>query len=157
MTVGLVVTPSLEKSLIQRRGIVTVPDEDASVSCECVRGRPCHGIEVSKIPLEARTLESHMRVMGDRFISRMRARGAEWIGGDLKMHGPWPSYQFNQTMADVGSSLWAQAEREDDLNHALPFIIEQPTENGYSDYLLVGDFMVRNVWTEVEVPDADEG
>ena len=155
--VGLVITPSLEQSLIQRRGIVTVPDEDAKVSCQCVRGEPCHGIEVSKIPLEARTLENHMRMMGDRFIGRMRARGVEWVGGDLKMHGPWPSYQFNKTLQDVNSSLWAQAEREDDLNFVLPMVLEQPTENGYSDYLLVGDFMARNVWTEVEVPDADEG
>lgn len=145
---AIVITPSLEKSLVKRRGIVTVPDEDAKVSCSCVGGKSCDGLDVWKLPLEARTLENHMRMMGDRFVSRMKARGLEPFGG-LLLHGPWPSYEFNRTMADVESSLWKQAVREDDASYVLPFIIEQPEEGGYSDYLLVGDFIAPNVWTEV--------
>lgn len=156
MPVGLIVTPSLERSVVQRRGIVTVPDEDATASCNCVRRQPCNGIEVSKLPVHARKLELYMREMGDRFINRMRVRGYEWVGGDLRLHGPWPSFEFNQKMADVESALWKQAEREDDLSHVLPFVIEQPQPGGYSDYRLVGDFMAQNVWTEVIVND-DEG
>ena len=145
---AVVITPSLEKSLITRRGVVTVPAEDATASCECVSGKNCHGLDVWKLPLEAQTLEKHMRMMGDRFVSRMKARGLEAVGG-LLLHGPWPSYEFNRTMADVESSLWKQAAREDDASYVLPFIIEQPEESGYSDYLLVGDFLAQNVWTEV--------
>lgn len=155
MAVGLVITPSLEKSLIQRRGIVTVPDEDATISCECVSARPCNGLTVRELPLEARTLESHMRMMGDKFVSRMRARGLEWVGGDLRLHGPWPSYEFNRTMADVESSMWRQAESEDEPRHVLPMVIERAPVGGYSDYLLVGDFLATNVWTEMEESDVN--
>lgn len=151
---SVVITPALERSLVIKRGIVTVPDEDASVSCLCVRGQNCGGIVVNQLPVAASTLESYMRVMGDKFVSRMGARGLEWVGGNLRLHGPWPSYEFNKTAADMESQAWKDAEREDDLNHVLQYVIEQPVENGYSDYLLVGEFMERNVWTEVEVPDA---
>lgn len=145
----LVITPSLEKSLIQRRGIVTVPDEDAMAACLCVKGQRCAGIVVNTLPLEARTLERHLRTMGDRFISRMRVRGLEWTGGDMRLHGPWPSYELNKKLADVESQAWATAERENDMSHVLPFVIEQPEQSGYSDYLLVTDFIAQNVWTEV--------
>ncbi len=146
---ALVITPSLEKSLVTKRGIVTMPVEDATVSCLCVKGQNCNGIVVNKLPVEASVLESHMRMMGDKFIGQMGRRGLEWVGGDLRLHGPWPSYEFNKTLADVESQSWKDAEKEDDLNHVLQYVIEQPVEGGYSDYLLVGDFMERNVWTEV--------
>lgn len=150
---GLVLTPSLEKSLVTKRGIVTVPDEDATVSCLCVRNQPCPGIVVSQLPVAAATLEAHMRMMGDKFVDRMRVRGLEWVGGDLRLHGPRPSYEFNKTMADIESQAWKDAEREDDLTHVLQYVLEEPVENGYSDYYLVGDFMERNVWTEVTNAD----
>jgi hypothetical protein len=151
---SLVITPSLEKSLVTKRGIVTMPDEDATVSCLCVRGQHCAGIVVNQLPVEAALLEQHMRMMGTKFISRMQARGLEWVGGDLRLHGPWPSYEFNKTMADIESQAWKDAEREDDLSHVLQYVIEQPEQGEYSDYLLVGDFLAQNVFTEVEVPDA---
>ena len=90
-----------------------------------------------------------MRMMGDKFIGQMKSRGLEWVGGDLRLHGPWPSYEFNKTMADIESQAWKDAEKEDDLTHVLQYVIEQPVQGGYSDYVLVGDFMERNVWTEV--------
>jgi hypothetical protein len=153
--VGLVITPSLEKSLVTKRGIVTVPDEDATASCLCVSGQNCVGIIVNQLPVESATLERYMLEMGTRFISRMKARGLEPVGGDLRLHGPWPSYEFSKTAADIESQAWKDAEREDDASHALPFIIEQPVKGAYSDYVLVGDFIAPNVWTEVEVPDAN--
>ena len=111
MAVGVLVAPELEKSLVQRRGIVTVPVEDATVSCPCVMGKPCHGLLVNGLPLTARALELHMRAMGDRFIARMRVRGYEWSGKDLRLHGPWVSYEFNQRLVDVEAAIWAQAKR----------------------------------------------
>ncbi len=147
--VGLVITPSLEKSLVVKRGIVTVPDEDATASCLCVSGQNCAGIIVSQLPVESATLERYMLEMGTRFIDRMKVRGLEPVGGDLRLHGPWPSYEFSKTAADIESQAWKDAEREDDLNHVLQYVIEQPVQGGYSDYLLVADFMERNAWTEV--------
>ena len=146
---ALVITPSLEKSLVTKRGIVTIPDEDATASCLCVKNQNCHGIVVSELPVESAMLERYMLEMGTRFISRMKARGLEWVGGDLRLHGPWPSYEFSKTAADIESQAWKDAEREGDLSHALSFVIEQPVKGEYSDYLLVGDFIEPNVWTEV--------
>lgn len=152
---ALVITPTLEKSLVIKRGIVTMPDEDATVSCLCVKRQNCDGIVVDQLPVQAAVLQQHMRMMGTKFISRMGVRGLEWVGGDLRLHGPWPSYEFNKTLADVKSQAWKDAEREDDLSHVLQYVIEQPVEGGYSDYILVGEFLAQNVLTEVEVPDAD--
>lgn len=154
MAVGLIVSPELSKSLVERRGILTVPDEDATVSCPCVRRQPCNGLSVNDLPLPARSLELYVREMGDKFIDRMAVRGFEWVGGNLKLHGPWPSYEFSRNMADVESALWREAEQQEDRSIVLPFIIEQPVQGGYSDYLLVGDFMARDVLTEIEVPNA---
>ena len=154
---ALVLTPNLEKSLVTKRGIVTVPDEDATASCLCVRRQNCEGIIVKQLPVESAVLERHMTEMGTRFIDRMKVRGLELAGGDLRLHGPWPSYEFNKTLADVESQAWKDAERTGDNSYLLPFIIEQPVKGEYSDYLLVGDFIAPNVWTEVEVPDANEG
>ena len=146
---ALVITPELERSLVTKRGIVTVPDEDATVSCFCVRGQNCSGIVVNELPVEASVLEGHMRMMGTKFIGQMKRRGLEWVGGDLRLHGPWPSYEFNKTLADIESQAWKDAEQTGDLNGVLPYVIEQPTKGEYADYLLVGDFTERNVWTEV--------
>ena len=152
---ALVLTPSLEKSLVTKRGIVTVPDEDATASCLCVRRQNCPGIVVSQLPVESATLERYMVEMGTRFIDRMRVRGLELVGSDLRLHGPWPSYEFSKTAANIEDQAWKDAEREGDASYALPFIIEQPVKGEYSDYFLVGDFIAPNVWTEVEVPDAN--
>lgn len=150
---ALVLTPNLEKSLVTKRGIVTVPDEDATASCLCVRRQNCPGIIVNQLPLESATLERYMLEMGTRFLDRMKVRGLELVGSDLRLHGPWPSYEFSKTAADIESQAWKDAEREGDASYVLPFIIEQPVKGAYSDYLLVGDFIAPNVWTEVEVPD----
>ena len=152
--VGVIVTPNLEKSLIERTGIVTVPDEDATVSCSCLRGNPnCRGIRISKLPLKCRTLEQHMRFMGDKFIARMAVRGLEWVGGDMRLHGPRTSYLFNERMSDVGSPSWGEARSADDPGKALYHVFDEPDENGYSDYTLVGEFLVTNTLTEVVVND----
>lgn len=154
MSVGLIITPSLERSLVQKRGVVTVPQEDAVISCGCLLGRPCNGLALSELPLPARTLELYMREMGSRFVARMRVRGLEWVGGDLRLHGPWVSYEFNEKLVDVESSIWGQAVREDDPASVLPFVGNRDAASPYSDYVLVGDFIAKNTWTEVIVPES---
>ena len=150
MAPGVITTPSLGHSLVVRRGILTVPSEDALVSCACVTGgRSCNGLQPNQLPLNAWVLEKYVREMGTRFIERMRVRGFEWVGSELLLHGPWSSYEFNRTMVDVESSLWAEAKRLDDPSLILPLVIEQPKLGGYMDYLLVGRFLKQYVLTEV--------
>ena len=152
MTTGLVFVPHLDVTPVQRRGILTVPAEDAVVSCNYPSGLPCEGLPADNLPLAAHALGLYVYDMGKRFIDRMAARGYEWMG-NLRLHGPWPSYEFNRYLADVESSVWREAAREDDHSLVLPYVIDRAASSPYSDYLLVGDFMVRNVFTEIIVPD----
>ena len=146
----IVVAPELEISKVVRRGIVTVPEEMAKVSCDCLLRKPCSGLVT--FPLEARELELHMRGMADKFISRMAVRGFESIGG-LGLHGPWPSYEFNERLADIEAEAWKRAEREQDRSYLVPFVFERDATSPYKDYLLVGEFLKENVLTEVIVKE----
>ena len=141
-------------SKVVRRGIVTVPDELATVSCDCLRRKPCSGLAVRSLPLDARALELQMLSMGQRFTERMAVRGYELIGG-LGLHGPWPSYEFNKHLANIEADAWKQAEREQDLSHVLPFVFERDAASPYKDYLLVGEFLKENVLTEVIVKESN--
>jgi len=151
---AIVVAPELGISKVIRRGIVTVPEELATVSCDCLRRMNCKGLVVRELPLEARELELQMFSMGKRFIERMAVRGYESIGA-LGLHGPWPSYEFNKHLANIEAGAWKQAEREQDLSHVLPFVFERDAASPYKDYLLVGEFLKRNVLTEVIVKEKD--
>jgi len=148
---ALVVVPELDISKVERRGVLTVPSEDAAVSCNCTRNRPCRGLIPGKMPLEARTLERHVLEMGTRFIERMQVRGYDLLG-DLKLHGPWVSYEFNTRLADAESATWGEAmtpnsDGDDDPAKAVGFVFERAF-SPYSDYLLVGDFLKKNVLIE---------
>lgn len=147
---SIVVAPELGISRVTRRGIVTVPEEMALVSCNCLRRKPCPGL--TALPLEARELELQMLAMGQKFTERMAVRGYELIGG-LVIHGAWPSYEFNQRLVDVEAQAWKTAEKEQDLSHVLPFVFERDAASPYKDYLLVGDFLKQNVLTEVIVKE----
>lgn len=147
MGVGIVIAPDLETHLVQRRGIVTVPNEDALAACWCGARQRCPGLSLSQLPLEMRKLEIYLLEMAKKFQSRMAVRGYELVG-DLRLHGPWVSYEFNQTLADTESALWREAEKQDDLSHVLPFVHNRAF-SPYSDYLLVGDFLKEAVLTEV--------
>lgn len=127
-----------------RTAYVTVPREIAVVNCDCAYNRSCRGLEVNGLPLTARALESHLREIGYRFINRMEVRGLQYLN-DMRLHGPWVSQEFDKRMADVQSELFARAERENDLSLILPFVIEDDATSPYSDYLLVGKFIVRPV------------
>ena len=151
MSVGIVIVPALETQLVKRRGIVTVPREDALAACWCQEGR-CSGLGLDNLPLEMRKLEIHLKLMADKFTKRMAVRGYELVG-DLRLHGPWVSYEFNQALADVEATLWEEAIKSDDASLVLPFIIERNAASPYSDYLLVGNFLAKAVLTEVIVKE----
>ena len=152
---GLLVAPELERSLVWRRGILTVPKEDATISCDCVTGKPCRGLVVRDLPLEASQLQRYVQEMGTRFVDRLRVRGYDWLG-EMRLHGPWESYEFNKMAMDIESEAWKRAEEESDLSYILPFVIEKDGTSPYSDYVLLGNFLLRNVLTEVVVKEESE-
>lgn len=147
-----VVAPELGISKVVRRGIVTVPEEMAKVECSCLRREPCSGL--AELPLEARELELHIRGMADKFTRRMAVRGFELVGG-LRLHGPWPSYEFNERLANIEAEAWKRAEQEQDRSYLLPFVFERDAASPYKDYLLVGEFLKENVLTEVVVKESN--
>ena len=140
---------------VVRRGIVTVPQEMATVACDCTRNQPCKGLVVADLPLSARGLELEMRRMGTRFVERLAVRGYEWLG-ELSLHGPWLSYEFNERLADIESEAWKRAVAENDNSYLAPFVFERDAASPYKDYLLVGAFLYRNVLTEVVVKEIRE-
>ena len=156
MSTGLVVAPELDIVKVSRRGILTVPAEDATAACFCPVGQPCRGLMPNALPLTSRTLERHVLHMADRFKARLAVRGYELVEHSLRLHGPWPSYELNRRLVDVEASMWREAQRADrngDMHHEkmLEAVFERDAASPYSDYLLVGDFLKQAVLTEVIV------
>ena len=143
-------------AVTNRTAYVTVPRELATVNCDCARG-PCKGLDVNGLPLTARALELELRKIGYQFVGRMEARGLQYFN-DMRLHGPWVSKEFDKRMADVQSELFARAVTEEDPSLVLPFVIEDDAASPYSDYLLVGKFIMRPVPTPmVTVKEALHG
>ena len=150
---NIVITPDLEIGIAIQKGVVTVPYEDAIVRCNCPDRKMCAGIDVDKMPLEARTLQRHLYMMGQKFIERMAVRGYKHPGKPLRLHGPWPSYDFNNHLANMESSTWAEAMRLDDPSLVLGYVFDRTAFEPYMDYLLIGEFLTKAVWTEIIVPE----
>lgn len=157
----LIIQPHIELAPIEKRGSFTIHREDARLMCNCPqkRGDGCGGIAIRDIPLQFRNFERLCTAYGKRFIDRMRPRGFEFVdGADLLLHGPFPSYELNKNLADVTSGEWARAmyrDKADDLEHrerVLPFVFEVDPLGEFVDYVLVGTFLMRDVYTEIEVP-----
>ena len=151
---GIIVRPDLGKVLVQKSGIFTLRADDAALECNCPQKRgPCGGIEISKIPLKYRSFELLCLEMGKKFIARQAPRGFEWTGGDLQLHGPWPSKI--QNLVDINSPTWGEAmrrDKDDGFEHperALGFVSEPSPL--YLDYLLVGDFLFKDQMTDLEL------
>ena len=76
----------------------------------------------------------------------MEVRGLQYFN-DMRLHGPWVSKEFDKRLIDVQSELFTRAMKEDDPSLVLPFVIEDNAASPYSDYLLVGKFIMRPVST----------
>lgn len=115
-------------------------------------------MDVEALPLAYRALQSYVRQMGDKFINRLAIRGYDLVSG-LRLHGPWPSYGFNEHLSDVKTSLWKQADRENDLSPLLGEVFNQEGRafSPYVDYLLVGAFLKQAVLTEIWIPEENNG
>ena len=159
---AIIVAPDLELCLVQRDGVFTVPAEDCLVRCNCPMNRPCGGILIRQIAVANRKFELLAHDMEQRFLDRQQVRGYELVNNELRLHGPFWSYDFNAHLADVGSSVWGEAVQPDKNGdehpeNALPFVFERDETAfaPYRDYIIVGQFLKRAVITEVIVPDGD--
>ena len=141
----IVAVPDLPIVKIVRRGILTVPIEDASVRCACPTPR-CAGLDVNTLPLTARALQKHVLGMGQRFTERMRVRGFELVG-TLRLHGPWVSYDFNNTLSDIESATLNTENPADSLG----LVHNRAAFSPYSDYVLVGEFLKQAVLLDIPV------
>ena len=155
MSVELILQPALGKVLVQKSGVFSVHREDAALECNCpaLRG-PCGGLEVGKMPLAFRAFELLCLSNGNRFIKLMARRGFEWHGGNLMLHGPWPSKV--QNMTDPTTPLWSTVARrdpKDDEEHPERFLYAvSDTENHvFMDYMVVGDFLFKDKFTDLEI------
>lgn len=146
---GLVIAPDLARSLVVERAYVTVPHEHALWNCDCALRKPCQGFLPGQLPLELHTLETMLLEMGAKFQQKLALRGYE-LAGDLYVHGPWVSMEFNQHITDIESSLWQRSVDENDPSLVLPFVFERDAASPYSDYLLVGNFIVKNTLHDLE-------
>ena len=144
-------------AVTHRVAVVTVPRELAVVNCDCAYNRPCKGLEINQLPLTARALELQVRDIGHRFINRMEVRGLQYLN-DMRLHGPWVSKELEKHLVDVQSDLFARAERENDPSLLLPFVMDEQATSPYSDYQIVGKFLIRPVPTPmVTVKEALNG
>ena len=145
----LLVVNQTELCPVFKRGIVTVPIEMATVQCNCVKGLPCVGLTLMGLPLSARALQAELLVMGSKFVERQEIRGYVMADDIVRLHGPWPSYDLNNKLADAASPIWDEAfsatdeagEAVHDPTSVLSTVFEVPVENPYVDYLLRGTFL----------------
>lgn len=157
---GLLIAPDLDRVVIKRQGIFTLPAEDALVRCGC-NGRPCSGVDASHLPQEWAKFETTARRLGDMFIERQAIRGFEWVSGSMRLHGPFPSYDFNRHLADVESEAMRQAgkrDKADDMEHperTLGIVFEREAFNPYVDYVFVASFLFKDRMTDLELPDGN--
>ena len=154
---GILVAPDLGVVLIRRQGSFTLPQENATVACLCPERKPCGGVDIDKFPQSEASFMHVAKDMGNRFIERQKPRGFEFpLSGQLVLHGPFPSYEFNTRLADAESSMFRDAKRPDKNGDehpelALPFVFERDAFSPYADYVFVGMFLFKDRMTDLEV------
>lgn len=159
---AIVVAPDLDRALVVIAGIFQVPAEDALVSCACPHGQDCNGIRIRDISVANRAFELLAHQMEQEFVAKRRARGEELANTDMRLHGPFWSYDFDHRLTDEGSSTWRDAKRKDTNGDehpeiTLPLVFERDTtvSNPWRDYAIEGLFLKQSVLTEVVIPDGE--
>ena len=67
--------------------------------------------------------------------------------GVVRLHGPFPSYDFNQNLSDVQAAVWRDAQRPDSNGDehpelALGSVFERDLAfNPYADYVYLATFL----------------
>ena len=149
----LLVFPETTLHKVQKRAIVTLPNELATVRCQCP-SKTCPGIQVNGLGHEHQQLQRDVLGIGNAFIERMGVRGFHHIGSSLWLHGPFVSQELQNHLVDIGSSRWQDAERLDRRwaaagfpgdthpEEMLPMVYDQPRGSPLCDYYLYGWFSV---------------
>lgn len=146
------VAPDLGRSRIGVQGIITVDAEQATIGCspQCMFDSLClNPARVSDIPYAMHGLEAYMLEQGKTMVARLKARGYHWLG-ELRFHGPFVSHEFATRLTDLNRSEWAasksaaNADGEEHREKVLPFVYDEGG-SPYMDYVLVGDFVLKNV------------
>ena len=155
---NIIISPSMEKVLVNKGGWFTIPREDVGLACNCVQEppRPCGGIPLNRIPLQFAMFERLCKEMGTRFIERQRVRGFDEAGVGLVVHGPWIS-RFAQ-VEDPETPEWKGFGKrgEDGFEHpelAAAKVYELTHASDFVDYVLVGQFAFKDKMTDLELPE----
>lgn len=136
----VIVRPSLGLSKVQRRAVVTFPTEMCTLRCD-----PVHGMRLKQIPLEHRRLQIVLSQAFDKVTERMRIRGYELVwADDVHVYGPWPSRLFHERLIQPDEITAPEQARS--LVHRV-----DTTPQEFMDYLLVANWLHKDVVTEVPV------
>lgn len=140
---AVIVSPTLFDSKVQRRTVVTFPTEMATLQCHPVEGR-----RLNAIPMEHRQIELALKDAFNQTVNRMRIRGYElaWED-DVHVYGPWPSRLFHERLI-TPDEIHTPEQARDHVWKA------ETSPQEYADYLLVANWIHRDVL--VEVPDPTE-
>ena len=98
----------------------------------------------------------HASRLQDDLIAKQRARGRD-LTGDIRLHGPFPSYDLNQNLVDVKASMWAEAQRPDKNGDEHPELVldavfeRDEAFSPYSDYVYVATFLGLEYFTRESV------
>lgn len=155
---GIIVAPEVQKARMLIQGLFSLRSEDADLECNCPqrRGNGCGGIEIASIPLTFRAFELLCNENAKKFLRSMHARGREWTGSPILLHGPWPSRTSN--LVDIDSPQWDGAMRRDKGDGAehperiLGFVGNPADKHEWMDYVLLAQFEVNDIYTDLEAP-----
>ena len=154
---NVIISPSMERVLVEKSGWFTIPREDVGLACNCVQvpPKPCGGIPLNRIPLRFAMFERLCKEMGTRFIERQRVRGFDENGVGLVLHGPWIS-RF-AVVEDPNTPEWKGIDKRgaDGFEHpelAAAKVHELTQASDFVDYVLVGQFGFTDKMTDLELP-----
>ncbi len=143
--VNLVLAPSLERELVQRKAIVTV---DGAMA---IYKAPPLGIRLNDIPLPHYRFQMVMRDFAYQTIERMKIRGYEyWDPDDIHLYGPYPSRMLHEHILSSKDFL------VDELGAAN--LVRSPAKSveAMADYWLVANYVKRVEYDEIMDEEALE-
>ncbi len=148
---NLIIAPSLERELVQRKAIVTVDGAMARF-----KAHP-FGTPLDDIPLPFYRLQMVLRDFANQTIERMQIRGYDyWDPDDIHVYGPYPSRMLHEYLCSLKDANTDELGAAG-LVHSPPKGIE-----AFADYWLVANYVKRLENDEImdeearEVPDRSE-
>lgn len=136
----ILIAKDLMPRKVQRRGVITVEAEMATLVCK--------GMRIDDIPLHHRRLELVLREAATRMIARQAVRGVKYYDHDgVHVYGPFPSYEFNDHLVDIDTFDERDSQECANLTRPTPQVI-----GAFADYLIVISFFRMPEVVEYEIP-----